>query len=441
MKKFLYILAVLILAASALALASCNFEEKNEACKHEMIDQTVVESTCDGEGYTLNVCRDCKMEFKTDIKPSLGHSLHGTLTLPTCTEEGFMTYACACGYTYRTDFTPPKGHSMHSMLHNPTCTDQGYTEYFCNCGYSYQTDFVKPLGHSTTKKVTAPTCTEEGYTTYSCGNCSYSYTSDYVIPLGHSFTTKTTRPTSSSTGYTVFKCGCGYEYTGDYVWPSDIFEGAYVDGVEVLAHGIDVSKWNGTINWEEIKAAGIDYVIIRAGSTQGIDPYFEEYYRGAKAAGLGVGCYFYTYALTIEEISAEADLFLSWIAGKQFDYPVYLDMEDPSQEALDGELLTEMCKTFIEKMQSSGYFCGLYVNNNWIQNILNTEKITVYFDVWYARWTLSGEATWPDSFGQRMGMWQYTDKGKIGTHTCNFDMNVSFKDYPTLIKELGYNGY
>ena len=330
---------------------------------------------------------------------------------------------------------------MNTEKHLPSCTHEGYTRYYCHCGYSFKSDFAPPKGHTISHKTETPTCTEEGYTRYTCTVCAYTYLSDYVVPKGHDFTTKVSHPTSSKTGYTEFNCDCGYNYVGDYVMSSDIFKGAYVDGVEVLAHGIDISSWNGTINWTEIKAAGIDYVIIKAGSTNGKDKTFEENYKNAKAAGLGVGCYYYTYATTVEQISADADNLMEWIAGKQFDYPVYLDIEDKSQESLDSELLTEMCKVFIEKLQANKYFCGLYTNNNWLVNLLNTEKITVYFDVWLARWTLSGEPNWGDSFGQRMGMWQYTDKGKIGTHSCDFDLNVSFKDYPTLIKELGYNGY
>lgn len=439
MKKIsLFIMLVLSIAFLVL-LSSC--DEANGECKHEKMVTSVVEADCDGEGYTLHKCRECKLEYKTDIVAAKGHTLSGELVSPTCTKQGYTIFSCHCGYSYKTDHVAPNGHAMNTEKHLPSCTHEGYTRYYCHCGYSFKSDFAPPKGHTISHKTETPTCTEEGYTRYTCTVCAYTYLSDYVVPKGHDFTTKVSHPTSSKTGYTEFNCDCGYHYVGDYVMSSDIFKGAYVDGVEVLAHGIDISSWNGTINWTEIKAAGIDYVIIKAGSTNGKDKTFEENYKNAKAAGLGVGCYYYTYATTVEQISADADNLMEWIAGKQFDYPVYLDIEDKSQEALDGELLTEMCKVFIEKLQANKYFCGLYTNNNWLVNLLNTEKITVYFDVWLARWTLSGEPNWGDSFGQRMGMWQYTDKGKIGTHSCDFDLNVSFKDYPTLIKELGYNGY
>lgn len=439
MKNFPLIILLILISAALFILPSC--DEANEECKHEKMTTSVVEADCDGEGYTLHKCRECKLEYKTDIVPSKGHTLSGEMVSPTCTKPGYTIFSCHCGYSYKTDHVAPNGHATNTEKHLPTCTHEGYTRYYCHCGYSYKSAFVAPTGHTLSHKVEEPTCTEEGYTQYTCTVCSYTYLSDYVIPKGHNFTTKVSHPTSSKTGYTEFNCDCGYHYVGDYVMSSDIFKGAYVDGVEVLAHGIDISSWNGTINWDEIKAAGIDYVIIKAGSTNGKDRTFEENYKNAKAAGLGVGCYYYTYATTVEQASADADKLMEWIEGKQFDYPIYFDIEDKSQETLGSELLTEMCTVFIEKLQANKYFCGLYTNNNWLINLLNTEKITVYFDVWLARWTLSGEPNWGESFGQRMGMWQYTDKGKIGAHSCDFDLNVSFKDYPSLIKGLGYNGY
>lgn len=439
MNKLLLIISTALMVSALILLPSCNRAE--EECTHDRMSRSTADADCDSEGYTLNRCPDCGLEYKTDIVASKGHTLSSETFSPTCTEEGYTYYSCDCGYSYKTDFVSPNGHALSTERHLPTCTYQGYTRYFCHCSYSYKSNFVSPTGHTISRKTEAPTCTEEGYTRYSCTVCTYSYLSDYVIPKGHNFTTKVSHPTSSKTGYTQFNCDCGYHYVGDYIMSSDIFKGAYVDGAEVLAHGIDISSWNGTINWDEIKAAGIDYVIIKVGSSNGKDKTFEENYKNAKAAGLDVGCYYYTYALTVEEISADADRLMEWIVGKQFEYPVYLDIEDKSQEGLDSELLTDMCKVFIEKLQSNKYFCGLYTNNNWLVNLLNTEKITVYFDVWLARWTLSGEPNWGDSFGKRMGMWQYSAEGKIGTHECDFDLNVAFKDYPNLIKELGYNGY
>ena len=439
MRKILLKFAVGIMLLSSLLLVSCDIGD--DECHHENIKLSTHGADCDSEGYILHKCSDCDFEYKSDIKPPKGHSLTSQTIAPSCSAEGYTLYSCECGYNYKNDFVAPTEHSFSKKTVSRSCSKQGYTEYTCVCGYSFKSDYVSPTGHTLSSETVSPTCVDQGYTESLCSVCGYSFTSDYTKPTGHNFVTTVIRPTSMSAGFTEFVCQCGYEYTGDYIMSSDIFKGAYVDGEEVLAHGIDVSTWNGVIDWQEIKSAGIDFVIIKAGSTNGKDPAFERNYAGAKAAGLDVGCYFYTYATTVEEINSDADSFINMIAGKKFEYPTFLDIEDPSQETLDGDLLTEMCVTFIKKLQVNGYFGAIYANNNWIVNLLHTQTITTYFDVWLARWTLSGEANWGSSFGTRMGMWQYSCTGKIGSHTCDFDMNVTFKDYPTLIKEWGYNGY
>ena len=439
MKTILIKLLVAAIIILSLFLVSCDLSDKG--CSHENTTLSTHGAECDTEGYILHKCSDCGFEYKSDIKPPKGHSLSPQLVSPTCNTEGYTLYSCECGYNYKGSFVPPTEHTFSKKIIPPSCSKQGYTEYTCACGYSFTSDHVSPIGHSLSSETVSPTCVKQGYTENLCSVCGYSFVSDYTKPLGHNFISTVTRPTSTSPGFTKFVCHCDYEYTGEHIMSSDIFKGAYVDGEEVLAHGIDISNWNGVINWQEIKSAGIDFVIIKAGSSNGKDPTFERNYEGAKAAGLDVGCYFYTYAINVDEISSDADSFMNMISGKKFEYPIYLDIEDPSQEELDESLLTEMCVTFIEKLQLNGYFGAIYSNNNWLVNLLHTQTITTYFDVWLARWTLSGEANWGSSFGTKMGLWQYSATGKIGSHSCDFDMNVAFKDYPSLIKKWGYNGY
>lgn len=472
MKKLFIFLLILL----PLLLFSCKTQEE---CRHDEFTYETVDADCDSEGYILNTCVNCSYSYKSNIIPAKGHTYNEEIFPVTCASEGYTIYSCECGYSYKSDLIAPLGHTLSSETISPTCITEGFTRYFCFCGYTYKSNYIEPKGHRLTPTVHAPTCTEEGFTTYTCNacdysfdsnhtapvehkfntditaptctkqgfttytcsSCHYSFDSDYTVPKGHKFKTDITRPTSSSTGFTKFSCDCGYEYKGDYIMSSDIFHGAYVNGSAVIATGIDVSSWNGEIDWTIIKNAGIDFVIIKAGSTNGKDANFETNYKNAKAAGLDVGCYYYTYATSVKQSATDADMLMSWIAGKQFEYPIYYDIEDPSQESLDKELLTDMCKVFIEKMQSNGYFCGLYTNNNWLTNLLNTEKITVYFDVWLARWTTSGQPTWAATYGERVGLWQYSATGRLDGHTCDFDMNIAFKNYPELIKKWGYNGY
>ena len=395
-----YIICALTVLLS-LSLFAC---DGKKACSHESASAEIIEPTCDAEGYTKNICAICGAEYKTAFHAPLGHDLSATVTEPTCDSAGFTSYECKL------------------------------------CDYSYVSDHTKPKGHSLLSSVTAPTCEEVGFTSYSCETCDFSYTGDYVKPTGHTFTETTLHATSTSIGYTHYLCGCEYEYT-EYVMPTDVFTGGYAESDTPLARGIDVSKWNGTVDWESIKAAGFDFVIIKAGSVVGKDDKFEENYAGAKAAGLGVGAYFYTYAKNLDEIDEEAGMFLSWLEGKQFEYPIYLDIEDSSQKDLGRSLLTDMCVRFIETLQSEGYFCGIYVNNTWLFDILDTERITTYFDVWYARYKGESIEEWDDTWGERLAMWQFTNTGSVGEHTYPFSFNLVYKDYPTLIKKWGYNGY
>ena len=344
----LFLLSLCFLCAAF--ISSCERE-----CTHEEFKTSPVPPTCDAEGYTLNSCVDCSFEYKTDIISPTGHTLSEETFAPLCEKEGYTYYFCSCGYEYKSDFVAPTGHTLRAEKHSPTCLYEGYTQYSCACGYEYKSDFSLPKGHVFTSEVSAPSCLKQGYTTHSCSACDYSYISDIVAPTNHSLKSEIVYPTSTLDGYVHTFCenNCGYEYETSPVRSSDVYKGAYVNNTEILAYGIDVSAWNGKINWTEIKEAGIDFVIIKAGSTNGKDSYFETNYAEAKAAGLDVGCYYYSYALTVDEILNDAKLFLEQIAGKQFEYPVFLDIEDTSQENLESKLLTEMCSAFIEKMQSS----------------------------------------------------------------------------------------
>lgn len=437
MKKiFLIVLFTLTALLSLPFLSSCHDE-----CEHELLEVKTVEASCTAEGYTLNKCSKCSLQIKMDIVPKKEHTPSKEVFAPTCTEAGYTVYSCECGESYQSDFINPLGHALDISTVAPTCTAQGYKTYSCSrCEHKFTSDFTDPLGHSLQTSTVLPTCTEQGYTSYSCSMCDYEFTSDYLAPIGHSLKNTLTPPTSFSPGKSEYSCDCGYEFE-DNVYPTELYKGAYVQGVEILANGIDISKWNGEINWNEIKEAGIDFVIIKAGSSVGKDSKFEQNYAAAKAVGLDVGCYYYSYATSVSEMSRDADDFLSWISGKQFEYPVYLDLEDPSQESIDREILFDMCRTFIEKLQENKYFCGLYVNSNWLYNILNTGMTSTYFDVWIARYWDNTSVWQEDIMGTRTGLWQYTDSGEIGTNSCKFDMNVAFKDYPSIIKEWGLNGF
>lgn len=205
-----------------------------------------------------------------------------------------------------------------------------------------------------------------------------------------------------------------------------------------MKKGIDISKWNGSIDFNKVKNDGIDFVIIRAGYGKvdsQKDNRFEEYYRKAKAVGLKVGCYFYSYATSVKEAKQEANTFLKWIAGKQFEYPVYFDIEDKSQLTLSKDVLTDICLTWCSTVEKAGYYVGIYSNPNWFTNRLDCERLSIY-DKWLAHW--SDKAWKGNEFG---GLWQYSNEGLINGIKGYVDLDYSYRDYPTIIKKNGLNGF
>lgn len=198
--------------------------------------------------------------------------------------------------------------------------------------------------------------------------------------------------------------------------------------------GIDVSKWQGKIDFNKVKKAGYDFVIINAGygrySIQK-DSYFETNYANAKAAGLGVGAYWYSYAATATDAQKEAETFYNIIKGKQFDYPIAYDLEDPSQNYLSKKVLNDMCDSFIGYLEKRGYYVCLYSFTNFIQAHIYKTTLNKY-DLWLADWSTKS---------LDCGMWQHSSRGKVSGISGDVDLNIAYKNYPEIMKSKGLNGY
>ncbi len=373
------------------------------------------------------------------------------VSAPTCTAEGVEERICKeCGEKEQRK-TAAIPHVFTKTKVEPDCVNEGYTKFSCKCGYEYTADKVPPIPHDFTDTVVPPKCEDKGYTEHLCSECGYSYTDAYTDPLGHSFTKTTVYPTILAPGSNTYTCECSFSHT-DYIFYSDILPNAYVEQSKVLAKGIDVSRWNHNLDannnyipldWNAIKASGVNFVIIKAGSTKsGIEPTFEMDYEGARAAGLEIGVYFYTYSTTLEGIKKDANDLMGWLEGKIFEYPIYLDLEDPSLEALPQSLLGEMCAEFISALQAKGYYAGLYSNHNWLTYILDTEKTLLLYDIWYARYPLTESPVWnEEKYGKQLGMWQYSESGTIDGFDCAFDLNFAYKNYKDIMIKWGLNGF
>ena len=204
-------------------------------------------------------------------------------------------------------------------------------------------------------------------------------------------------------------------------------------------NGIDVSKWQGRIDWAKVKASGVQFAIIRAGYGREVsqkDAYFEANYAGAKAAGLPVGAYWYSYATTTEGARAEARACLEVIRGKSFELPVWFDQEyEPSIKALTKQQRTDIIRAFCETLEAAGYYTGLYCSRDWLQNWLYPAQLKAY-DIWVAAYGSS-----PGRVPLPYGMWQRSSSGRVSGISGNVDLDTAYKDYPAIIKRAGLNGF
>lgn len=202
-------------------------------------------------------------------------------------------------------------------------------------------------------------------------------------------------------------------------------------------NGIDVSKWQGVINWQKVKQNGVDFAIIREGygkkDPRQIDKQFKTNYENAKSAGINVGCYHYSYADSVSDARYEAEFCLENIKGMQFEYPICFDIEDKEQLKLNNRQRTDIVKAFCEEIEKAGYYAMLYCNLNWLNNYLYKDELTRY-DLWLAQWGVSCPSV-------DCGIWQKSETGKIDGINGNVDIDVSYNNYPDIMKQCGLNGF
>lgn len=209
-------------------------------------------------------------------------------------------------------------------------------------------------------------------------------------------------------------------------------------------NGIDISKHNPVIDWDKVDASGIKFVLIRAGYGNDIsqkDPKFDEYIKAAIARGLHVGVYWFSYAVSIADAEKEAAVCLKVIEpykGK-IDFPVAFDYEYDSINWAVSHKITvtasadAMARAFMDKIKAAGWFANLYTNIDFIKSGKFSAATINAYDVWLADY--NGAPDYP-CYIQQTG-----STGTVPGITGNVDMDVSFRDYPTMIKAGGYNGY
>ena len=194
--------------------------------------------------------------------------------------------------------------------------------------------------------------------------------------------------------------------------------------------GIDVSEFQGKIDWEKVKNAGIEFAILRCGYGMDFSNQDDvEYERNANECerlGIPYGVYLMSYANTVEKARSEAKHVLRLIEGRKISLGVWYDIEDNGTSgAINKETLTNIINTFCNTIKNAGYKVGVYANLNWLENKIE-KTIKDNYDIWVAQYYSKCE------YEGKYIMWQHTSSGKVNGISTNVDMNILYKDLPVI---------
>lgn len=208
--------------------------------------------------------------------------------------------------------------------------------------------------------------------------------------------------------------------------------------------GLDISSYQKGINFSAIKKSEYgEFLILRAGFTgygTGVsynkDSSFENFYKNAKSKDIPVGAYWYSCANTYDKGVAEANyMYNNCLKGKQFEYPIFIDVEDTHWQVGNKSGVTQAIKGFCKTLEDKGFYVGIYGSDiSGFKDKMNLDDLKSY-DKWVARY---GSAP---TYVKDYGMWQTSSTGKISGYTGNLDTDVCYRDYPNIIKSKGLNGY
>lgn len=212
----------------------------------------------------------------------------------------------------------------------------------------------------------------------------------------------------------------------------------------IRVDGIDVSKYNKDINWSAVKADGIDYAIVRVGyrGYDGgkivTDGYFHQNMQNATAAGVKVGAYFFTQAITVQEAIEEAKHCIACVQGYDVKMPIYFDVEPTEGNGVNGRLNTSglsikqrtaIAEAFCQTIQDAGYKAGIYSSKSYFLNYLDPDYLATKFDIWLANY--ASQTTYKGEYQ----MWQYSSTGSVEGITGYVDMNVFYSQKVNFAEE------
>lgn len=207
--------------------------------------------------------------------------------------------------------------------------------------------------------------------------------------------------------------------------------------------GIDISGYQKNINLEKAKKEGIEFVILKAGYTgwggngtsKGKDSQFENFYKKCKELNIPVGAYWYSCADTKQKGIDEANyMYEKCLKGKQFEYPIYIDVEEKRWQSGKKKEVTDAIISFCDTLEKKGYFVGVYASLDWFKNKIDTNRLKNYTK-WVACWSKNK----PQFNYNAFDLWQNADNGVVAG--LKLDTDISYRDFPTIIKKGGFNGF
>ena len=206
--------------------------------------------------------------------------------------------------------------------------------------------------------------------------------------------------------------------------------------------GVDISSHNGNVDFKKLKENGIDFVILRIGYGTNKDKTFDSNYTNAIKHGLHVGAYLYSYACNVKQAKEEGDFVLDCIKNKKFDYPIFLDMEDvdgyKAKRKVTVKTIQDITKKFCETVEKQNKYVGVYASESWFNHQLKPFNNDRY-DRWLANWGKNNGKICLDK-SKTHKLHQFTDR-YVAYDSKKFDGNVSYYDYPSIIKKKHKNGY
>jgi GH25 family lysozyme M1 (1,4-beta-N-acetylmuramidase) len=229
-----------------------------------------------------------------------------------------------------------------------------------------------------------------------------------------------------------------YDKNGKFVTGNQTIQGiSYFfssEGVRGGSIGIDVSTWQDNIDWAKVKAAGIDFAFIRLGfrgyssGKMVLDNKYHQNMRGATAAGIKVGVYFFTQAINEREAVEEASMCLEMVKGYNVRYPIAIDIEYSGSSSgransLTNDQRTKICIAFCETIRNAGYIPSIYANKYYLTSMLNTGQFSSSYVIWLAHYTSQTD------YKGRYEIWQHSSTGKVNGISGNVDMNIGYLSY------------